>query len=116
MPERHARTAANAAHRRLCSDWIEQRIICAYVELAAAQAHADHLRTVTLFRRGSLELRLIEMAQDRITGLPTFWLELHSLESGAAIDSLGCHEFNECELAAAVQFVLEAKPRMRSVH
>jgi len=90
--------------------------MCAYVELAAAQDHADNLRTVTLFRRGSLELRLTEMAQDRITGLPAFWLELYSLERGATIDSIGCHEFNESELAAAVEFVLEAKPRIRSVH
>jgi len=90
--------------------------MCAYVELAAAQEHTDRLRTVTLFRRGSLELRLTEMAQDRITGLPSFWLELHSLASGATIDSFGCHEFNESELAAAVEFVLEAKPRMRSVN
>ena len=42
MLERHARSAANAAHRR-CSDWVEQRIMCAYVELAAAQDHADNL-------------------------------------------------------------------------
>jgi hypothetical protein len=116
MAQQHARTLASAACPELCPDSVEQRIIRASVQLAAVPDHADGPQTVTLFRRGNLEVRLTEMAQDRMMGLPPFWLELHSPASGGTIDSLGCHEFDEKELAAAVEFVLEATQRLRSLH
>jgi hypothetical protein len=116
MAQSHGRPLANTAPRELCPDSVEQRIIRAYVQLAAAPDDADGTRTVTVFRRGSLEVRLTEVAQDRMMSLPPFWLELHSPTSGATIDSIGCHEFDEDELAAAVEFVLEATQRLRSIH
>jgi hypothetical protein len=54
---------------------------------------------------GGIEIRLSEAALEARPDLPAFWLEIHSLESGSTIDSLGCFEFNQDELRAAVEFV-----------
>ena len=88
-------------------DRIEEQIIRAYVHLVFA-TEADGSRTVTLSRQGSLEVRLTEMPRP---GLPTFWLEIHSLRTRSIIDSLGCFEFDEDELAAAVDFICKAQER-----
>jgi hypothetical protein len=115
MAQQHARPLASAACRELCPDRVEQRIMCAYVQLAAALDPADGSRTITLFRFGSLEIRLTEISPDMM-GLPPLWLELRSPASGAIIDSLGCYEFDEDELTAAVEFILEAMQRVRILH
>ena len=65
-------------------------------------------RTVTLSRQSGLEVRLTEMP---LPGMPTFWLELHALGTRSVIDSLGCSEFDEDELAAAVDFICKAQER-----
>jgi hypothetical protein len=44
-----------------------------------------------------------------LAGLPRFWVEIYSLASGSTIDSYGCFEFDEDELAKAVEFIVEAK-------
>ncbi|MBM6583539.1 hypothetical protein ILT44_25390 [Microvirga sp. BT689] len=93
-------------------DQIEEQIIRAYVQLIFA-AEADGSRTVTLSRQGGLEVRLTEMP---LPGMPTFWLEIHSLGTRSIIDSLGCFEFDEDELAAAVEFICEAQERHRTWH
>jgi hypothetical protein len=94
-----------------CADWIEKWIVRTYVQLAAALDHAGRPKTVTLFRGGSFEVRPTKMAQDIKTSLSPFLLELWSSISGAIIDSLGCNDFNDDELTAAVEFVLEATQR-----
>ena len=48
--------------------------------------------------------------------VPPLRLELRSPVSGAIIDSLGCYEFDEDELTAAVEFILEAMQRVRTLH
>jgi hypothetical protein len=116
MAQQYARPLANAACRDLCPDSVEQRIMCAYVQLAAAMDHADSSRTVTHFRLGDLEISLTDVAQDRTTSLRPFWLEFRSPTSGAIIDSIGCYDFDEDELAATVEFVLEATQRLRFFH
>ena len=116
MAQQHARPLASAACPELCPDSLEQRIMCAYVQLATALVRADGLRTVTLFRLDNLEVRLTEATPDIMMGLPPLWLELRSPVSGAIIDSLGCYEFDEDELTAAVGFILEATQRVRTLH
>ncbi|MBM6580828.1 hypothetical protein ILT44_11595 [Microvirga sp. BT689] len=88
----------------------------AYVQLAVAPDDAEGARAVTLFRLGSLEVRLTETAQNLLEGLPPVWLELRSPLNGAIVDSLGCHDFDEDELAAAVAFVIEAAQRVQTLH
>jgi hypothetical protein len=44
-----------------------------------------------------------------LADLPPFWVEIYSLASGSTIDSYGCFEFDEDELAKAVEFIVEAK-------
>jgi hypothetical protein len=68
------------------------------------------------FGSDALEVRLTETAQNMVMGLPPIWLELRSPLSGAILDSLGCYDFDEDELAAAVEFVLEAAQRVRPLH
>ena len=102
--------AGNAAWHDARRDRIEEQVIRAYVQLIFA-AEADGSRTVTLSRQDGLEVRLTEMP---LPGTPTFWLEIHSLGTGAIIDSLGCFEFDEDELAAAVDFICEAQERNRT--
>jgi hypothetical protein len=116
MAQQHARLSASGAFPELCPHRVEQRIMAAYVQLAAVLDHSSSPRTVTVFWVGSLEVSLTEAAQNMIVGLPPLQLELRSPESGAILDSLGCYDFDEGELAAAVEFILDAMRRVRTLH
>jgi hypothetical protein len=48
MAQQDARPLARVACPESCPDSVEQRIMCAYVHLAAAPDHAEGPRTVTL--------------------------------------------------------------------
>jgi hypothetical protein len=92
-------------------DWIERKIVRAYVQLAILPDDTDNSCTVTLERFGGLEVRLTETPRKALAGMPPFWLELYSHGSGAIVDSLGCFEFDEDELEAAIEFVCAALRR-----
>jgi hypothetical protein len=103
-----------ASHRaaNLCPDEIEQRIIRAYVQLSFAHDNLDGSRAVTVAQFGALEVRLSELPRVRKhPDVPQFWLEMYSHVSFSTLDSYGCFDFNESELAAAVEFVFEAERR-----
>ncbi|RDI53616.1 hypothetical protein DES45_11337 [Microvirga subterranea] len=99
-----------------CRDQIEQKVVRAYVQLAVLPDDDDGSCTVTVERFGSLEVRLTETPRRGPTNLPWFWLELYSHGRGSVIDSLGCYEFDEDELMAAVEFIREARRRHGSCH
>jgi hypothetical protein len=105
-----------AAYPELCPDWIEQKIIRAYVQLAVGPGHGETSRTVRLVRFGNIEISLTEEYGAEMSGLPPFWLEARAQGSGRAIDRIGCHEFDEDEMAAAVAFVQQANRRLRVLH
>jgi hypothetical protein len=110
MPQPHAASDGDATGSDACRDRIAQQIIRAYVQLAMTH-DVDGSRTVTLARRGGLEVRLTEAVSMERADLPPFWLEIHSLATASTIDSFGCFEFDEDELEAAVDFVCEVKQR-----
>jgi hypothetical protein len=116
MSHLRAMFASDAPYPELSLDWIEQKIIRAYVQLAAGPDDLEAARTVTVVRLGSLDVSLTEDAQAATAGLPPFLLELRSRTNGAEIDSFGWHDFDEDELAAAVAFVWEAAHRMHTLH
>jgi hypothetical protein len=97
-------------------DEIEQCIIRAYIQLAyMPETHGS--RTVTVVRLGLLEARLTEVSEEqRLPGMPWFWLELYSHERGAAVESCGCIEFDEDDLARAVEFIANARQQAESLH
>jgi hypothetical protein len=101
----------------LCSDEIEQRIIRAYVQLMFAAEHTAGIRTTLVARFCSLEVRLSEFPDASIAqDLPPFWLEIYSHATRSTVDSLGCFEFDEAELALAVELVLKARHRRELYH
>ena len=110
MPQPRGVSEGDATGYYASRDQIEQQIIRAYVRLALRD-DADWSRTVTLARLSGLEVRLIEATWTKQLELPPFWLELHSVATGTTIDSIGCFDFGEDELEAAVDFVCEAKDR-----
>jgi hypothetical protein len=91
-------------------DRIEQQIIRAYVRLVMA-ADERGARTVTFARLAGLECRLTETFMPDAPGVPSFWLEIHSLATDTILDSFGCFEFDEDELNAAIDFVWEGQQR-----
>jgi hypothetical protein len=91
-------------------DRIEQQIIRAYVRLVTA-ANDGGARTVTFARLAGLECRLTETFMPEAPDVPPFWLEIHSPTTGTTLDSLGCFEFDEDEMNAAVDFVWEGQQR-----
>jgi hypothetical protein len=96
-----------------CRDWIEQKIIRAYVQLAVSPNHAKGSRTATLLRYGALELRMRETRDScRQPTLPSYRLEIYSSASGSIVASREFCEFDESELAAAVAFVCLAKQNL----
>jgi len=93
----------------LCADEIEQRIIRAYVRLVFQPVDTTNARSVVVMRLGSLEVRLTELdPADANQGLPPFWIEIFDRPHQASIDSVGSYEFDEDELAAAVEMVVSA--------
>jgi hypothetical protein len=99
----------NGLSAGLSTDEIEQRIIRAYIQLVFRPSGADGSRSVVVMRLGPLEVRLTELPPDSIaSGIPPFWLEVFSVAGHGSIDSCRCFEFDEFELASAVNLVLEA--------
>jgi hypothetical protein len=93
----------------LCADEIEQRIIRAYVGLVFQAVDADNQRSVVVMRLGPLEVRLTEIhPDDTAPGVPPFWIEAFDWPHQTSIDSIGCYEFDEDELAAAVAMIVGA--------
>jgi hypothetical protein len=91
-------------------DHIEQLLIRAYVRLAYTGNATNGRRTNAVGQFGSFEVRLTEMEPEAtLAGLSPFWVEIYSFASGSTIDSYGCFEFDEDELAKAVEFIVEAK-------
>jgi hypothetical protein len=109
-----AMASENATCSNPCRDDVEQAIIRAYVRLAVAPDAARGSSTATVARFGVLEVRLTEAPQPGRPDLPPFWLEMYSHVNGSTIDSFGCFEFDEDELAAAVEFVCEADHRLQT--
>jgi len=95
----------------LCAEEIGQRIIRAYIQLVFQVPDEDGLRTVTVARFQAVEVRLNELTQKKVDpNIPPFWLEICSLPDFASIDSCGCFDLDEAELAAAVELVLTVVP------
>ena len=101
----------------ICRDQIEQKIIRAYVQLAVPQDRKHDFRTVKLARSGGLEVRLTKNPQ---AGAPptlsSYWLEIYSCGSGSMIDRFEVVEFDEGELAAAVEFVCRTQKRHQALN
>jgi hypothetical protein len=93
----------------LCADEIERRIIQAYIQLVFQSVGIDNSRAIAVLRLRSLEVRLVEMDPAHINRhLPPFWIEVIDVPTDTSIDSLGFHDFDEDELAAAVEMIVSA--------
>jgi hypothetical protein len=91
-----------------CVDEIEQRIIRAYARLVFQAEDTDNSRPVVM-RLGPVQVHLTEMLpEDTIACLPPFWIEVFDGTGQVSIDSIGCPEFGEDELAAAVEMIVSA--------
>lgn len=97
-------------------DEIEQRIIRAYVQLAFAPETNDP-HTVTVAQVGVLEARLTEIPEEQRTpGMPWFWLEIYCHARRSVVGNCGCTEFDELELAQAVELIASAGQQRRDLH
>jgi hypothetical protein len=93
----------------LCADEIEQRIIRSYVGLVYQAVDTANRRSVVVMRLGPLEVHLTEIhPEDTTPGVPPFWIEVFDWLQQASIDSVGCYEFDEDELVAAVEMIVSA--------
>lgn len=93
---------------------IEQRIVRAYLRLASHPTERNGSRTATVLRSGAIEARLSEVPGSPC-GMPSYWLEIYSDRTRSVVDSRGCHDFNETELFLAVDLVISALERHRSL-
>jgi hypothetical protein len=60
-------------------------------------------------RLGPVQVHLTVMhPEDTTPGVPPFWIEVFDGTGQDSIDSIGCHEFDDGELAAAVEMILSA--------
>jgi hypothetical protein len=92
-----------------CADEIEQRLIRAYVQLVFQPADTDSSRSIFVMRLGPLEVRLTELhLADTSLGLAPFWIEVFDWSHQASVDSIGVHEFDDDETAAAVEMIVSA--------
>jgi hypothetical protein len=82
-----------------------------------AHDNLDGSRIVTVAQFGALEVRLSELPRvQKHPDVPQFWLEMYSHASFSTLDSYGCFDFDDTELAAAVEFVFEAERRRPPLH
>jgi hypothetical protein len=72
---------------------------------------------VTVARSGALEVRLTEILEEqRCPGMPWLWLKLYSPARQRVIDSCGCTELDEFELAQVGKFKSAARQRTQESH
>ncbi|KLK90545.1 hypothetical protein AA309_25150 [Microvirga vignae] len=92
-------------------DSFEPDILRAYVQLAVMPDQANGVKTATVARFGSVEVRLTELTQPEHKSrcIAPFWLEVYSHASGTTLDSCGCFTFDEPELATAADLICDAK-------
>lgn len=109
MPQRRSRPLDRPHAGRLGPDHLEQQILRAYVRLAVTPERADGSRSATLARLGALEVRLTECPRTNgaLPHVPPFWVEIYSHAAGSTVDSCGCFEFDEVELATATDLICE---------
>jgi hypothetical protein len=109
-------TPISLPEAKMSPDEIEQRIIRAYLQLACTP-ETDGSRIVTVVRFGVVEARLIEVPErQRLPSVPWFWLEIYSHASRSVIDRCECTEFDEDELARAVELIANARQQARGLH
>ncbi|MBQ0822602.1 hypothetical protein KBI52_20660 [Microvirga sp. HBU67558] len=93
----------------LCAAEIERRIIQAYVQLVFRAVDRNSSRAIAVLRLGSLEVHLTELHPAHPSpDLPPFWIEVIDAPTQSSVDSLGFHDFDEDELAAAVEMIVSA--------
>ncbi|MBQ0819704.1 hypothetical protein KBI52_05655 [Microvirga sp. HBU67558] len=110
-------TPTGLAWAGMSPDGDEERIIRAYVQLAVTRWEAHGFRTVTVARFGALEVRLTEILEEqRLPNRPRLWLELCSPARHLIIDSCGCTELDESELAQVAEFMAAARQRTQEFH
>jgi hypothetical protein len=103
-------TPIDVSWARPDADEIEHRIVQAYVQLACSPRERGRPRSLTVARLRQLDVRLTEVSSE-IPGMPPFWLEVYSNASHSVIDSYGCSDFDEDDLATAVQMIMSADLR-----
>lgn len=92
-----------------CADEIEQRIIRTYIRLVFDAEQPFGFRTGTVMRHGPLEFRLTETFEnDTNPGMPMYWLEVFPTQHQLSIGRYRMSEFDESEIAGAVEFIIEA--------
>lgn len=98
-------------------DHVEQELLCAYVQLALMPNSANDCRKVVVAQTEALEVSLTEIAcLERPADVPPFWVEIYSRADRSVIDSCGCFEFDDEELARAVELIIEAEKSQSSVN
>ncbi len=95
-----------------CADEIEQRIIRGYIRLVFGCEKTVGVRTATVMRLGPLEFRLTESLEDDSNlGMPLYWLEVVLKPHQLTVDRYRMSEFDDGELAGAVEFIRGAASR-----
>ncbi len=88
--------------------YTERRLIQAYLKLFLAVQSEDGVKTVSLARFGSYEVRVIELSRDAAAGNFPVWLELYEYNTRSTLDSCGCPEIEEA-VAAADELIMQAR-------
>ena len=100
------RCVANPILSDLYADDVEQAIVRALVQLGFQDEKTNNSRPIVM-RLGPLNVRLSETPPEYATaGLPPFWIEIFDGASQGSIDSIGFHELDDTELAAAVEMII----------
>ena len=111
MPRRD--TLGTSLQDTVTHKYTERRLIQAYLKLFLAVQIEDGVKTVSLARFGSYEVRVIELLRDASAGSFPVWLELYEHNTQSTLDSCGCSELEEA-VAAADELITHARQLCRS--
>ena len=106
MPGRD--TLGTSLQKTVIHGFTERRLIQAYLKLFLAAQSEDGVKTVSLARFGSYEVRVIELSRDASAGSFPVWLELYEYNTRSTLDSCGCSELEEA-VAAADELITQAR-------
>ena len=92
--------------------YTERRLIQAYLKLFLAVQIEDGVKTVSLARFGSYEVRVIELSRDASASIFPVWLELYEHNTVSTLDSCGCSDLEEA-VTAAEDLMSQARQQCR---
>ena len=87
---------------------LQRLLLLAYTRLFLLPEQEDGSKLTTVASFGRYDLRLVEVPVGGNIAVPPLWIELYDRNAGRTIDSAGCWDLHDADVAAEM-FMTEAR-------